>query len=46
VHVTVAADACAGVTRADHQRALDAMALYSPMINIAEVGSILDPVVG
>jgi nicotinamidase-related amidase len=41
VHVMVAADACAGLTKADHQRALDAMALYSPMIDIAEVDSIL-----
>ncbi len=41
VHVTVAADACAGVTEADHQRALDAMALYGPMIDIAEVDTIL-----
>ena len=41
VHVTVAADACAGVTEADHQRALDAMALYSPLIDIANVDSIL-----
>jgi len=46
VHVTVAADGCAGITEADHQRALDAMALYSPMINIAEVGSILASVPG
>jgi len=41
VHVMVAADACAGVTQADHQRALDAMALYSPLIDIAEVDTIL-----
>jgi nicotinamidase-related amidase len=41
VHVTVAADACAGITEADHRRALDAMALYSPMIDIAEVDGIL-----
>jgi Isochorismatase family len=41
VHVTVAADACAGVTEADHQRALDAMTLYGPLIDIAEVDSIL-----
>jgi nicotinamidase-related amidase len=41
VHVTVAADACVGVTDADHRRALDAMALYSPMIDIAEVDNIL-----
>jgi len=42
VHVMVAADACAGVTEADHQRALDAMTLYSPLIDIAEVDSILE----
>ena len=41
VHVVVAADACAGVTGKDHQRALDAMALYTPLIDIAEVDSIL-----
>ena len=41
VHVIVAADACAGVTGNDHQRALDIMALYSPLIDIAEVDSIL-----
>jgi nicotinamidase-related amidase len=41
VHVTVAADGCAGVTEADHGRALDAMALYSPMIDVAQVDTIL-----
>jgi nicotinamidase-related amidase len=41
VHVTVAADACAGVTETDHRRALDAMALYSPMIDVAQVNTIL-----
>jgi nicotinamidase-related amidase len=41
VHVTVVADACAGVTKADHQRALDAMALYSPMIDVADVDTVL-----
>jgi nicotinamidase-related amidase len=41
VHVTVAADACAGVTEADHRRALDAMTLYSPMIDVAQVDNIL-----
>ena len=41
VHVIVAADACAGVTGEDHQRALDTMALYQPLIDIAEVDSIL-----
>ena len=41
VHVTVVADACAGVTEADHQRALDTMALYSPMIDVADVDTVL-----
>ena len=41
VHVTVAADACAGVTETDHWRALDAMALYRPMIDVAQVDTIL-----
>jgi nicotinamidase-related amidase len=41
VHVTVVADACAGVTQTDHQRALDAMELYSPMIDVADVDSVL-----
>jgi nicotinamidase-related amidase len=41
VHVTIAADACAGVTEADHRRALDAMTLYSPMIDVAQVDKIL-----
>ena len=39
--VLVAADACAGLTEADHQRALDAMALYAPLITITDVGSVL-----
>jgi nicotinamidase-related amidase len=46
VHVTVAADACAGVTMADHQRALDVMALYSPMIDVAEVDAVLASATG
>jgi len=41
VHVTVAADACAGVTETDHRRALDAMTLYTPMIDVAQVDTIL-----
>jgi nicotinamidase-related amidase len=41
VHVTVASDACAGVTETDHQRALDAMALYTPMIDVVQVDTIL-----
>jgi nicotinamidase-related amidase len=43
VHVTVVADACAGLTQNDHQRALDAMALYSPMIDVADVDTVLAP---
>lgn len=34
IHVKVVADACAGVTDTDHQRALDAMALFGPLIEI------------
>ncbi|MBN9631253.1 MAG: cysteine hydrolase [Actinobacteria bacterium] len=34
IHVLVVADACAGATDADHRRALDAMALYAPLIEI------------
>lgn len=41
VHVTVVADACAGVTQNDHQRALDDMTLYSPMIDVADVDTVL-----
>jgi len=37
----VVADACAGITDVDHQRALDAMELYSPMIDVADVDSVL-----
>jgi len=41
VHVRVPADACAGATDADHQRALDAMALYAPLIEITTVDAVL-----
>jgi nicotinamidase-related amidase len=41
VHVKVVADACAGITDADHQRALDVMALFAPMIEITTVEQIL-----
>lgn len=33
ISVKVVADACAGVTDTDHRRALDAMALFSPLID-------------
>jgi nicotinamidase-related amidase len=39
--VQVAADACAGLSEADHQRALDAMALYAPLIRITDVAAVL-----
>ena len=39
--VTVVADACAGLSRTDHQRALDAMALYAPLITITDVATAL-----
>ena len=41
VHVRVVADACAGLTDVDHRRALDAMALYAPLISITTVDEIL-----
>ncbi|MGJ4844510.1 cysteine hydrolase family protein [Leifsonia sp. Le1] len=41
VHIRVAADGCAGLTDADHRRALDAMALYAPLIEIEDSRSIL-----
>jgi nicotinamidase-related amidase len=37
VHVHVVADACAGVSDRDHQRALDAMELYAPLIEVTTV---------
>jgi nicotinamidase-related amidase len=42
VHVRVAADACAGLSPADHQRALAAMALYAPLIEITTVDDVLE----
>jgi nicotinamidase-related amidase len=36
VHVSVVADGCAGSTDVNHQRALDAMALYGPLIDITD----------
>jgi nicotinamidase-related amidase len=36
IHVRVVQDACAGLSEADHQRALDAMALYGPLIEIVD----------
>jgi nicotinamidase-related amidase len=44
VHVRVATDACAGATDADHRRALDAMALYAPLIELTDVDAVLGTV--
>lgn len=41
VHVRVATDACAGVTDADHERALAVMALYAPLIELTTVAEML-----
>jgi nicotinamidase-related amidase len=41
VRVRVAADACAGATDADHERALAAMALYLPLISLTTVEELL-----
>jgi nicotinamidase-related amidase len=41
IHVRVAADACAGASAVDHQRALDAMALYAPLIELTTVDEVL-----
>ena len=39
--VSIVADACAGLSETDHQRALDAMALYAPLITITSVAEVL-----
>jgi nicotinamidase-related amidase len=41
VRVRVAADACAGLSETDHQRALDAMALYAPLIEITTSADVI-----
>ncbi|MEO6826733.1 MAG: isochorismatase family cysteine hydrolase [Microbacteriaceae bacterium] len=41
MQVRVVADACAGATEADHERALDAMRLYAPLIEITTVDEVL-----
>lgn len=41
VAVEVAADACAAASAADHQRSLDAMQLYEPLITITSVDEVL-----
>ena len=42
VHVRVVTDACAGASETDHARALDAMALYAPLITLTTVDEVLD----
>ncbi|WP_261783884.1 cysteine hydrolase family protein [Curtobacterium sp. TC1] len=37
--VTVVADACAGASDADHERALDVMRLYAPLITVVDGAS-------
>jgi nicotinamidase-related amidase len=39
--VVVPEDACAGLSVADHRRALDAMALYGPLITISSTDAVL-----
>jgi nicotinamidase-related amidase len=41
VAVRVVADACAGAGETDHQRALDAMALYAPLVTVTTVAEVL-----
>ena len=41
VEVRVVADACAGATDADHERALAAMALYAPLITVTTTEALL-----
>jgi nicotinamidase-related amidase len=43
VAVHVVTDACAGASEDDHQRALDAMALYTPLIRLTTVAELLAP---
>ncbi len=41
VRVLVVRDACAGLSDVDHQRALDAIALYGPLIEITSADAVL-----
>ena len=41
IHVTIAADACAGTDARSHHCALDVMALYAPQIEITSVDAVL-----
>ena len=42
VHVRVVSDACAGMSAEDHQRALDTMALFGPLIEITTVDEVIE----
>jgi nicotinamidase-related amidase len=44
VHVRVVTDACAGASPEDHERALAAMALYAPLIELTTVDEVLSSV--
>ena len=44
VHVTVVADACAGVDEVAHEQALQVMRLYAPLINVIEADQLLKAV--
>lgn len=46
VHVVVPVDACAGASPDDHQRALDAMALYAPLVELTTVAETLGALAG
>jgi len=41
VHVTVVADACAGMDDATHERALEVMKLYAPLITVVDTHQLL-----
>lgn len=41
IAVQVVADACAGLSEADHARALDALALYAPLVTVTTVAEVL-----
>ena len=43
VRVRVAADGCRGLSESDHRRALDAMALYAPLVEVTASAAVLPP---
>lgn len=42
VRVRVAEDGCRGVTYGDHERALDALRLYAPLVEITDIATAVD----